>query len=185
MSLDEISNTHMEYGPDGFAPDGVRPEAGLRLVVIISDGIRGHLNQSRGVASWLSRRTGAEVLELEIPEIRGIKRRSVSRAARKLLGGNRRQARDWLAAAEGENVIRTLGQLLLSRGIREGETSSLILISAGSMAAFFNIALGYIWRCTCVTVMTPSVIGTEPFDFAIVPEHDYPEAISNVMTTAG
>jgi hypothetical protein len=33
--------------------------------------------------------------------------------------------------------------------------------------------------------MTPSVIGTEPFDFAIVPDHDYPEAISNVMTTAG
>ena len=25
----------------------------IRLIVILSDGIRGHLNQSRGVALWL------------------------------------------------------------------------------------------------------------------------------------
>ncbi|MDR1471729.1 MAG: mitochondrial fission ELM1 family protein [Synergistaceae bacterium] len=158
---------------------------GLKLVVILSDGIRGHVNQSRGVAAWLSRRTGAEILELGIPEPKGIKRRKARAAASKLLEGNRRKARDWLSLAEGESVIRTLGRWLLERGIREGDAESLILLSAGTMCAFYNIALGYIWRCTCVTVMTPSVIGTAPFDFAIVPEHDCPRDVSNVMTTVG
>jgi mitochondrial fission protein ELM1 len=134
---------------------------------------------------WLSRRTGADILELEIPDLRGMRRRRARSAAEKLLEGNRRRARDWLAAAEGESVIRTLGYWLSERRIREGDTSSLILISAGTMPSFYNIALGYIWRCTCVTIMTPSVIGTEPFDFAIVPEHDYPKEISNVLTTVG
>jgi hypothetical protein len=53
------------------------------------------------------------------------------------------------------------------------------------MAAYYNLALGYIWRCSCVTIMTPSVIGADPFDFAIIPEHDYPYDASNVMTTTG
>lgn len=187
MSQDDgVSNIIIQGSPVGPAesPEG-NSAAALRLVVIINDGIRGHLNQSRGVAAWLSRRTGAEVLEIEIPEINGIRRRKVRRAAEKLLGGNRRKARDWLSVAEGENIIRTLGQWLLARDIREGEPSSLILLSAGSMAAFYNIALGYIWRCTCVTIMTPGIIGADPFDFAIVPEHDYPDDVSNVMTTVG
>jgi mitochondrial fission protein ELM1 len=161
------------------------PLPNLKLVVILTDGIRGHINQSRGVAVWLSRRTGAEVLELEVPELNGVRRRKAYTAVAKLLEGNRRKARDWLALAEGENVIRTLGQWLLERGIREGDASSLILLSAGSMPSFYNVALGYIWRCTCVTIMTPSVIGTEPFDFAIVPEHDYPLDLSNILTTVG
>jgi hypothetical protein len=154
-------------------------------VVILTDGVRGHINQSRGVAVWLSRRTGAEVLELEIPELKGVRRRKAYSAVAKLLEGNRRKARDWLALAEGENVIRTLGHWLLERGIREGDASSLILLSAGSMPSFYNVALGYIWRCTCAAIMTPSVIGTEPFDFAIVPEHDYPLDLSNILTTVG
>jgi mitochondrial fission protein ELM1 len=161
------------------------PSPNLKLVVILSDGVQAHLSQSRGVAVWLSRRTGAEVLELEIPELNGVRRRKAYTAVAKLLEGNRRKARDWLALAEGESVIRTLGQWLVERGIREGDASSLILLSAGSMSSFYNAALGYIWRCTCVTVMTPSVIGTEPFDFAVVPEHDYPLDLSNILTTVG
>jgi len=161
------------------------PLPNLKLVVIITDGVRGHLNQSRGVAVWLSRRTGAEVLELEIPELSGVRRRKAYTAVARLLEGNRRKARDWLALAEGENVIRTLGQLLVERDIREGDAASLILLSAGSLPSFYNVALGYIWRCTCVTIMTPSVIGTEPFDFAIVPEYDYPLDLSNILTTVG
>lgn len=162
------------------------PVPTLKLVVVLTEGIRGHLNQSRGVALWLARRTGAEVLELEVPDLKGITRTKARKAARELLAdGNRRQARDWLSLADGEGVIRTLGQWLVERDIREGDTAKLILLSAGTMPAFYNIALGYIWRCTCATLMTPSVIGTEPFDFAIVPEHDHPRDTSNVMTTTG
>ena len=33
--------------------------------------------------------------------------------------------------------------------------------------------------------MTPSVLGTEPFDFAIVPKHDFPRPSSNLLVTLG
>lgn len=162
-----------------------KPLPNLKAVVIITEGVRGHLNQSRGVANWLAQRTGAEILELETPIPSGVRRSTLRAAAARLLEGNRRKARDWLALAEGEPVIRALGQWLMVRDIREGEPQSLVLLSAGTLPAFYNVALGYIWRCTCVTIMTPSVIGTEPFDFAIVPEHDYPKNVSNVLTTVG
>ena len=161
------------------------PAPKLKLIVILTDGIRGHINQSRGVAMWLAKYTGAEIMELDIPDLKGVRRSKVRVAGAKLLEGNRRKARDWLALAEGETVIRTLGRWLAERDIREGDASSLIIMSAGSAPALYNIALGYIWRCTCVTIMTPSVIGTEPFDFAIVPEHDYPRDLTNIMTTTG
>ncbi len=161
------------------------PIPNLKAVVILTEGVRGHLNQSRAVAQWLVRRTGAEILELEVPIPTGVRRSTLRAAAARLLEGNRRKARDWLALAEGEGVIRTLGPWLMVRDIREGEPQSLVLLSAGTLPAFYNVALGYIWRCTCVAIMTPSVIGTEPFDFAIVPEHDYPKDVSNVLTTIG
>jgi mitochondrial fission protein ELM1 len=164
--------------------DEVAPE-GVKVVVIVSDGIRGHVNQSRGVASWLSKRTGAEVLELEIPELKGARRRQARKAAANLADGDRKTALEWIALAGGEAAARTLGQWMLERGVREGCSSSLVLISAGSMAAYYNLALGYIWRCICVTIMTPSVTGADPFDFAIIPEHDYPYEAPNVMTTVG
>jgi len=158
---------------------------GLKLVVIISDGTRGYVNQSRGVASWLSRRTGAEILELEIPQLKGLRRRKALKGAAELPYGDRKTALEWLALAEGEATARTLGQWLLERKIREGHASSLILISAGSMPAFYNLALGYIWRCTCVTIMTPSVIGADPFDFAIIPNHDYSGEAPNILPIVG
>jgi mitochondrial fission protein ELM1 len=33
--------------------------------------------------------------------------------------------------------------------------------------------------------MTPSVLGTAPFDFAVVPEHDHPQKRDNVLPTLG
>jgi mitochondrial fission protein ELM1 len=164
---------------------GEPDEKKLRLIVIISDGIRGHVNQSRGVAAWLSKSSGAEIQEIKIPELKGVLRRKVRKAAVKLIDGDRRKAREWLVLAEGEGAVRSLGQLLLERGIREGQSASLLILSAGSMPAFYNLALGYIWRCACAVIMTPGVVGTDPFHFAVVPEHDYPGDAANVMTTVG
>ena len=156
----------------------------IRLIVILSDGIRGHLNQSRGIARWLSVMTGAEILEAEVPILSGTARARAKAAARKLVMGNRRDARDWLAMADGDAVVRRVGQWFAERDIREG-TREVLIISAGSTPAPYNLALGYIWRCACATVMTPGVVGTDPFDFAIVPEHDYPERKPNVLVTLG
>ena len=156
----------------------------IRLIVILSDGIRGHLNQSRGIARWLSGMTGAEILEAEVPILSGTARARAKAAARKLVMGSRRDARDWLAMADGDAVVRRVGQWFAERDIREG-TREVLIISAGSTPAPYNLALGYIWRCACATVMTPGVVGTDPFDFAIVPEHDYPDRKPNVLVTLG
>ena len=156
----------------------------IRVIVILSDGIRGHLNQSRGVALWLSMMTGAEILEAEVPLLSGAARTRAKAAARKLVQGNRRDARDWLAMADGDAVVRRVGQWFAERDIHEG-TREVLIISAGSTPAPYNLALGYIWRCACATVMTPGIVGTVPFDFAIVPEHDYPDRKPNVLVTLG
>ena len=160
------------------------PGDALKVIVILSEGIRGHVNQSRGVAYWLSRLTGAEVLEAEVPQLAGAAKARAKSSSKTLLGGTRRDARDWLAANGGEQLIRRVGQWFAERGVQEGSGAALIL-SAGSTPAPYNIALGYIWRCACATIMTPSVLGTEPFDYAIVPEHDYPERKPNVFVTLG
>ncbi|MDO5114754.1 MAG: ELM1/GtrOC1 family putative glycosyltransferase [Synergistaceae bacterium] len=156
----------------------------LRVIVILSDGIRGHVNQSRGVAHWLAELTGAELLETEVPLLSGTAKARSKAAAKALAGGTRRDARDWLAASDGDALIRRVGQWFAERNIQEGSGTALI-ISAGSTPAPYNIALGYIWRCACATIMTPGTIGTEPFDFAIVPEHDYPERKPNILVTLG
>ncbi|NLD06419.1 MAG: hypothetical protein GX672_11140, partial [Synergistaceae bacterium] len=156
----------------------------IRVIVILSDGIKGHLNQSRGVALWLSTMTGAQILEAEVPLLSGAARTRAKAAARKLVHGNRRDARDWLAMANGDAVVRRVGQWFAERDIHEG-TREVLIISAGSTPAPYNLALGYIWRCACATVMTPGIVGTDPFDFAIVPEHDYPERKPNVLVTLG
>lgn len=166
-------------------PEETPALSGLKLVVILKDGIRGHVNQSRGIAAWLAKRTGAETAEIEIPELKGVARLKIRRAAAALLGEDKRSAREWLSASGGDVTARELAQMLLARGIREGDTQSLILLSAGSMPAFYNIALGAVWRCTCATVMTPSLIGTDLFDFAIVPDHDCPYESSNILPTVG
>ena len=161
------------------------PSHPLRTILIIKDSIAGHAAQSAGVAEWLRRLTGAEVLEIEIPEIKGGRRLQAKMAARQLLYGNRRKAREWLVYANGEGLIRQLGQWFSVRNIREGDSDSVLFISSGTFAAFFNIALGYIWRCSSATIMTPGVVGTALFDYAVVPEHDFPPADEHVLATLG
>lgn len=159
-------------------------KSSLKLILILSDGIRGHLNQSRGVAKWLSRATNAEILEAEVPLLSGFAKLAARMRMRRLLSGNRRDARDWLTSASGEALLRAVGQWFAERGLGEG-TNEVLILSAGSSPAPYNLALSHIWRCVCATVMTPSVIGAEFFDFAIVPEHDYPGRGANILATIG
>lgn len=156
----------------------------LKAVIILGDGIRGHLNQSRGVALWLSKLSGADVLEAEIPILKGRAKARAKSRVRRLICCTRRDAREWLASADGDALIRQVGQWFAERNIREG-SGEVLIISAGSAPAPYNIALGYIWRCACATLMTPSILGTDPFDFAIVPEHDCPSRKPNILVTVG
>lgn len=162
----------------------MNPGDSIKVILILSDGIRGHINQSRGVAYHLSKLTGAEVLETEVPILTGTAKARARTSSRVLANGTRRDARDWLAASDGDALIRHVGQWFAERNIQEG-SGKLLILSAGSTPAPYNLALGYIWRCACATIMTPGTLGTEPFDFAIVPEHDYPERKPNIFVTLG
>lgn len=156
----------------------------LKLILILSDGIRGHLNQSRGVAAWLAEAADAEILEAEIPALSGAAKLAARLRMRRLLSGNRRDAREWLVSASGEALLRKVGQWFGERGLSEG-TNEVLILSVGSLPAPYNLALSHVWRCVCATIMTPSVIGTEFFDFAVVPEHDCPKRGQNIFVTLG
>lgn len=156
----------------------------LKLIIVLSDAVRGHLNQSRGVAKWLAEATGAEILEAEVPLLTGFAKVRARLGTRRLMSGNRRDARDWMSAASGDMLLRRVGQWFAERDLHEG-SNHVLIISAGSAAAPYNLALGYVWRCACATVMTPSFLGTDLFDYAVVPEHDFPERKPNIFVTLG
>lgn len=156
----------------------------IKLILLLHDGAAKNLKQSRGVVAWLAGMTGAEVLEAEVPLLAGAAKSRAYNAVSKLPGGNRRDARDWLAIADGDMLVRQVGQWFAERDIHEG-TKEVLIISSGSVPAPYNLALGYIWRCSCATISTPAGIGTEPFDFAIIPEFEFPKRSPNVLVTLG
>ncbi len=153
------------------------------LVFLLSDGIRGHLFQGRGVAGWLSRFTGADVVEMDVPRPTGWERTRLFKwKARFLPSMEGAGAARWLEEAGAAPLLDRARHELAARN--GGENSTLFL-SAGSGAAPFTIALARATGQKCCTIMTPSVLGTAPFDFAVVPEHDHPEKRNNVLSTLG
>ena len=147
----------------------------FKRVVIISDGIRGHLHQSLGIAEWLERLAGIELdpSTINVPAMsmshRLLKMKLFVRGL-EFHGGS--FSREWLK----------------SFGIRykKYERETTLFISAGSKAAPFCLALAKATKNKCAVVMTPSVLGTKSFNYAIVPEHDKPDLkAGNVLTTLG
>ena len=165
----------------------VRPS----IVVILSDGIRGHLHQSRGVAHWIAAATGADVVERDVPRFSGMKRFLLMKvAARQLRHASRDESSRWLERAGAGALLADLENLAAenvpSRGSADGD---ILALSAGSSAAPFTLAVGRALGAKTCVIMTPSVLGTDPFDFAILPEHDVsgrpsPGAANGLRTSA-
>jgi len=170
----------------------------LKAVFIISDGIRGHVNQSRGVAHFLSELTGCRVYELEINEATtnlsdvslGHKGLSAGLKGFYLLKvlGRRLAAKDegfirrWLARAGALNLLDRAKNLLDASCVKQ---ENALFLSTGSSASLYCFALARLLKCRCATIMTPSGLGVSPFDFAIVPKHDCPKPACNVYVTLG
>ena len=112
----------------------------VRVILLLNDTDASHLTQSRGVSLWLANHTGAEILEMEVPLLSGAARKRADAAARKLAGGNRRDARDWLTMADGDSLVRRVGASFAELGVREG-ARDILIISAGEAAAPYNLAL--------------------------------------------
>ena len=60
----------------------------LKLIMILSDGINGHVNQSRGVAYWLSALSNAEVVEADVPSLDKISKLRARFMAKKVSKGS-------------------------------------------------------------------------------------------------
>lgn len=158
--------------------------ATIKTIILLSDGVLSNDEQSRGVAIWISKLTGAEILEARIPELSGVTKLKVTRSSRILTTGSRGDARDWLAMASADILVRKVGQWFAERNYYEG-TRELLIVSTGNDCSPYNLALAYIWRCACATITTPKIFGTEPFDFAIIPEYEFPSRKTNTFITVG
>ncbi len=153
------------------------------LVVLLSDGIRGHLSQSRGIAGWLSRLAGSAVAEMEVPRPAGGARvRRLKVEGRRLPIMTEPELALWLEKAGAAPLAEAARRERETMGVPPGDT---LYLSAGSGAAPFTLALARLLGGKSCTVMTPSVLGTGPFNFAVVPEHDGPARRGNVLATLG
>jgi hypothetical protein len=153
----------------------------MKAVFIISDGIRGHVNQSRGVAHFLSLITGCEVRELEVSPAGFLAKIKAKRAIDKEGSGQKELVR-WLKRTGGLSFPEAVKETL--RPLNTAGEEALFL-SAGSGVAPLCLSLGRLFKGRCATIMTPAVLGTRPFDFAVVPEHDFPRPSKNVLVTLG
>ena len=155
----------------------------ISMIIIITEGIRGHLNQSRGIARWLEAETGAPVVEFTIPRLKGILRiTKLKLAASRLHLMSKRQLKRWFRETGSENLLEDVIKALREMDI---DPRNCLVISAGSDPARFNLALGRLLGIKTCVLMTPSLLGTDSFDFAVVPEHDASSGRSKVLTTLG
>ncbi|HPC75522.1 MAG TPA: ELM1/GtrOC1 family putative glycosyltransferase [Synergistales bacterium] len=153
------------------------------MIFVISDRIQGHLSQSGGVARWISRLTGAEVAEMDVPRLSGWEGlRLLKWKARFLPRVDGRGAAQWLQEAGAAALFERALSGLAAKNL---PPVSALFLSAGSAAAPYTLALAKATGQRSAVVMTPSVLGTAPFDFAIVPAHDHPKKGKNLLTTLG
>ncbi|MDD2207555.1 MAG: ELM1/GtrOC1 family putative glycosyltransferase [Aminobacterium sp.] len=153
------------------------------LVIILSDGIRGHLFQSRGIAGWLHKEIGAVITEYEVPKVLGVRKfRLLKIRGRALPSMSKEKIRNWLEEAGAVSLLQQCQSLFDQYNVKPCDT---LFISAGSGTAAFNLALSKYLGAKSCALMTPSFIGSEPFDFGVVPLHDRPKKANNVLPTLG
>ena len=152
-------------------------KAGPGRVVLLIDDTRGHFHQSRGIARWLERLCGADVREIEVPILKGLRRFLVLKIqGRHLDSASPEEAKAWLRKA-GFSVEAHADIL--------GSEPGTLFMATGNSASSFCLALAKALKGYSAVIMTPDVVGTRPFDFAIVPEHDRPDRSDKVLTTLG
>ena len=149
------------------------------LLVLLNEGTRGHTVQSRGIAARLNEITPIDTLELETPRLSGFSKiKYIKILARKLPSATPEFAENWLKNAGAEDLCAQV-RLLLAEDVRP-----LLFLSAGSRAAPYCLALAKLFSGKSCVIMTPSVLGLKPFDWAIVPKHDGHTG-DNVLITLG
>ncbi len=148
------------------------------VVFRLSDGIRGHFFQTEGIRDRMKELAELECHDLEVPYLEGWQRLvALKLRARRLPSASKRQLQRWLADSRGE---------ALAKAVADADPSGrpALFLSAGSRAAPYCLALSRLFGGKSCVVMTPSRLGTAPFDMAVVPKHDGYSA-DNVLLTLG
>lgn len=155
----------------------------LRGIGVLHEGVPGHRNQSLGVAEELEKETGASIKEFSVPNFRGIERLlKVKSKMSSLPQMSLSELKAWLEKAGGNPLLREIEEWMKENKI---ESKELLLISAGSRVAPYNFAISRILGSKAATLMTPKYLGTQPFDFSIIPSHDAMEERANQLVSLG
>ena len=154
----------------------------LKGIVLLHDDVRGHLNQSRGVARAISRKVHCPIFDFQVPKLYSLRKFFARKLANRLETAS--EAFEWLDFFAGKDFFKRIMQALAKHHVKV-VNNGILIISAGSAAAPFNLALSIALHVQNATIMTPTYLGTAPFDFAIVPEHDAPDEDENVFVTMG
>lgn len=155
----------------------------LRGIGVLHEGVPGHRNQSLGVAEELEKETGAPIKEFSVPNFRGIERLlKVKSKISSLPQMSLSELKVWLEKAGGNPLLQEIEEWMKEKKI---DSEELLLISAGSRVAPYNFAISRILGNKAATLMTPKYLGTQPFDFSIIPSHDAMEERANQLVSLG
>lgn len=158
-------------------------EKDLRAVVVLHEGIPGHRNQSLGIAEELQRECQAVPREFVVPNFRGMARwRKVKSQLSRLGSLPLEELQAWLTQAEGESIRAEIARWLEEN---QWHPEQLLVISAGSRVAPYTFGIAKLLGAKAATLMTPKYLGTEPFDFSIIPAHDVVREKEHQLVTLG
>lgn len=145
----------------------------MKKVVILSDGRPGHFNQTLGIAEQL------EEVKIDIINVRY--KMSILDFLVRLFGLLCR------FLSLNKPIIKFIFKIALKeKCYRECiSTNPDLILSAGSSVATINAMLSKFKNAKSIVCMTPSFIGTDPFDLAVIPEHDMPPKKANIIKTIG
>jgi mitochondrial fission protein ELM1 len=159
----------------------------MRRVVIVSDGKRGHENQSRVLARILS---DDEPLLMLLRE--GVRNGGVNEALLRLrlrIGGGRsalsqQEASRMFAAflrPENSDAFRAFAEEFKERAAQP----QIFVVSTGTPPATFNLVATRMLAATSIVSMRPSLLPLTLFDLAVLPQHDMPDRglQGNVLVT--
>ncbi len=150
----------------------------LPVVFRLSDGIRGHFFQTEGIRDRMTDLAELECHDLEVPLLEGWTRiMALKVRAWWLPSATKDQAKQWLQKSRGEAMMDAISALDL-------ENRPKLFLSAGGRAAPYCLALARLYGGKSCVVMTPSVLGTDSFDMAVVPKHDG-YCAENTLVTMG
>jgi KDO2-lipid IV(A) lauroyltransferase len=152
-----------------------------RKIVILSDGKKGHLNQSLAIYERIRECRQNEGYNDQDTQLKIIEARYKTQIRRVMLSIS-----SWLVANYSLLRMKWLELCLAEESYKELKRGYAdIVISCGSQTAAVNMLFSRENNAKNVIVMKPSLVSSRTFSLAIIPEHDNPPAKENIVRTLG